>query len=96
MNRKVKISAVFPKHLFWDMNYENLDAQQDQDIIIPRALFMTNKNTFNKDIEKLEAIYSATEIIKNLKATKERISNEVCELVARRYSIPLFKRYSRP
>lgn len=76
------------------MNYENLDLQHDQDIIIPRALFMTNKNTFIEDIEKLENIYSSVDIIRNLKATKERISNEVCQMVADRYAIPTFRRYS--
>jgi hypothetical protein len=88
-----EISNIFPKHLFWDMNYYDLDLELDQDVIIPRALYMTNKSSFTNDIEKLEKIYTPAQIITNLKTTKELISNEVCELVALRYSIPLFQRF---
>lgn len=73
---------------------DELDAETDQDLIIPRALFITNENTFNEDIEKLELIYSGTEIISILQTTHERISNKVCEMVAHRYQIPVFHRYT--
>jgi hypothetical protein len=89
-----KISSVFPKHLFWDLDIERLDARRDKAIIIPRALFMSNAASFNSDIEKLENLYSSSDIISNLKSTKERISNKVCELVATRYHIPKFSRFS--
>lgn len=75
------------------MNYENLDTRRDKDIIIPRALYMTNQNSFNSDILKLENLYSPSQIIEQLKNTKELISNEVCEMVAKRYSIPVFHRF---
>ncbi|WP_106602223.1 DUF6922 domain-containing protein [Chitinophaga ginsengisoli] len=94
MNKSIKISSVFPKHLFWDVRMEQLDAEVDQDLIIPRALFMTDEQSFIHDIEKLELIYSNAEIIDTLKTTKERISNKVCEMVAHRYHIPVFRRYS--
>ena len=94
MNKHVNISSVFPKHLFWDVKMEHLDAQTDMDLIIPRALFATTPNTFNDDIRKLEDIYTQTEIATVLKTTKERISNEVCEMVAKRYSIPTFHRFT--
>ena len=93
MNKKPKISSVFPKYLFWDMDYTLLDADKDQDIIIPRALYMTNFSSFDSDIAKLETLYSSEQIITVLKATKERISNEVCEMVSKRYSIPVFHRF---
>lgn len=73
---------------------ELLDADADQDLIIPRALFMTNEKSFADDIQKLELIYSSSEIVGILKTTKERISNKVCEMVANRYHIPKFHRYS--
>lgn len=88
-----KISLLLPKHLFWDVNIEALDIERDKALIIPRALYMTDKATFNRDIEKLEAIYSSDQIIRYLKSTKEKISNDVCELVAKRYSIPVFYRF---
>ena len=94
MNKDIKISSVFPKHLFWDVKLEQLDAERDQDLIVPRALFMTDEQSFIQDIEKLELIYTNTEIIDTLKTTKERISNKVCEMVADRYHIPVFRRYS--
>ncbi|RPE09382.1 hypothetical protein EGT74_20525 [Chitinophaga lutea] len=94
MDKAVKISSVFPKHLFWDVKLEQLDADRDQDLIIPRALFMTSEISFQEDIEKLERIYSSAAIINTLKNTKERISNRVCEMVADRYHIPVFHRYS--
>ncbi len=55
---------------------------------------MSNEKTFNDDIARLEIIYTSDEIIWSLKSTKERISNRVCEMVARRYQVPLFHRYS--
>lgn len=94
MNQAVNISAIFPKHLFWDVRLELLDPDKDQSLIIPRALYMTNESTFNDDITKLETVYSREEIVENLKSTKERISNRVCEMVAKRYHIPLFYRYA--
>lgn len=93
MERSAKIASVFPKHLFWDIDMERLDAQRDKDIIIPRALFMSNADSFNTDIEKLENLYSPSDIVSNLKVTKERISNKVCELIANRYHIPAFSRF---
>lgn len=93
VNKAVKISSVFPKHLFWDVKLEELDTELDQDLIIPRALYMTDEMSFEDDIEKLERIYSSTEIIHILKITKARISNRVCEMVANRYHIPVFHRY---
>lgn len=64
------------------MKLEQLDAEKDQSLIIPRALYMTNEESFDADIKKLESIYSRDEILINFKKTKERISNRVCEMVA--------------
>ncbi len=77
------------------MDYESLDVEQDKDIIIPRALYMTNKSTFEQDIQKLEGIYAPAQIISQLQQTKELISNEVCKLVALRYAIPFFQRFAK-
>ena len=65
MNKAIKISSVFPKHLFWDVKLEQLDAERDQDLIVPRALFMTDEESSIQDIEKLELIYSNVEFSKN-------------------------------
>ncbi|MFC3858392.1 DUF6922 domain-containing protein [Chitinophaga sp. GCM10012297] len=94
MSKATNISLIFPKHLFWDVKIEQLEPERDQDLIIPRALYMTNEKSFEDDISRLEMFYSSDEIVRNLKSTKERISNRVCEMVAHRYHIPPFHRYS--
>jgi len=88
------IPSVFPKHLFWDQDYSQLDAERDRDIIIPRALFFTDNRSFSDDIAKLEKFYRPQQIVQELRNTKELISNEVCAMVAERYSVPLFRRFS--
>ena len=93
MKTIVNIATIFPKYLFWDMDYNKLDLKKDKDIIIPRALYATTPETFNDDIEKLESLYTHRQIIKVLKATKELITNEVCKLVALRYGIQQFLRF---
>jgi len=95
MAKKINIESVFPKYLFWDMDMKQLDWKQDEDVIIPRALYMTNSETFEKDIKKLENIYTSAQIVKQLKSTKELVSNEVCELVASRYGVPFFYRFGK-
>ncbi len=94
MSRKDNITTLLPKHLFWDMDYKKLDLERDKDIIIPRALFASTLDTFESDIKILEDIYSKNEILNTLKATKERISNTVCELVAKRYRTKKFARFA--
>nr|WP_233509648.1 hypothetical protein [Pedobacter chinensis] len=76
------------------MDMNKLDFKKDKDIIIPRALFATNSDTFDEDILRLEKIYDKLDIIKELKSTKEKISNQVCSMIAERYHIPSFSRYS--
>ncbi len=95
MNSKQSISEVFPKYLFWDMDYNALDVQKDKDIIIPRALFATTSDTFPSDISKLESLYKKEQIISVLKNTKERISNKICSMVAQRYHIAEFTRFAK-
>lgn len=96
MTKENKIATLFPKYLFWDVNIEKLDYLKDKDFIIPRALYLTNHSSFETDIKRLESIYSSTQIIKHLQLTKEKISNQVCEMVAKRYSVPIFRRYKMP
>ena len=95
MKIRQAISEIFPKHLFWDMDYDALDLQQDKDIIIPRALIASTPATFQSDITKLESFYDRDQIVSELKATKERISNRICSLVAERYNIPNFARFRK-
>jgi len=95
VKQSVDIATIFPKHLFWDMDHSKLNLSRDKDIIIPRALFATNEATFVADIIKLEQFYSKNIILKYLKTTKERISNEVCTMVAQRYNVPTFARFKQ-
>lgn len=93
MKATINIASYFPKHLFWDMDCSKLSIKRDKETIIPRALLATTEETFNTDILKLEEVYAPKEILKVLKNTKERISNKLCEMVAKRYDTAPFYRY---
>ncbi|TRX30446.1 hypothetical protein FNW52_20095 [Flavobacterium sp. ZT3R18] len=93
MKQKINIANIFPKHLFWDMDYSRLDLKRDKAIIIPRALYATTPDTFEADIQLLENLYSPEDIVKYLKETKENISNKVCLSVAKRYNVAPFQRF---
>lgn len=77
------------------MDHSKLHLSRDKDIIIPRALFATTPEKFEADILKLEQFYSKNTILKYLKTTKERISNKVCAMVAKRYNVPIFARFKQ-
>ena len=94
MKNKNTILSFLPTHLFWDIDVDKLSIKRDKDIIIPRMLFSTTKESFESEISILEKIYSKDDIIESLMQTKERISNEVCSLVADKYAIKPFKRYA--
>ncbi len=93
MKNQANITNMFPKHLFWDMDYSKLSISEDNDIIIPRALYATTEITFSKDIQKLEKLYTTETILNILRNTRERISNSVCELIAKRYNVEPFYRF---
>jgi len=77
------------------MDHSKLNLTRDAAIIIPRALYATNEETFATDISILEQFYSKNTILKYLKTTKERISNEVCAMVAKRYNVHPFARFKQ-
>ncbi|MEN2436475.1 hypothetical protein AAH994_13745 [Weeksellaceae bacterium A-14] len=95
MKQKVNIASVFPKYLFWDMDYNTLNPEKDKDIIIPRAMYATTADSFEEDILRLELIYSKKDILNYLINTKELISNEVCTLVSKRYQTVSFARFRK-
>lgn len=98
MPRKIvsgRVDNILPKHLFWDMDFATLDSKHDRDIIIPRALYATTAETFDRDISVLESIYPKIEIYRELGKTKERVSDKVCKWVARRYKRKTISRFSR-
>lgn len=95
VKQNVNIQSIFPKYLFWDMDYNQLNLETDKDIIIPRAMYATTADSFEQDIYRLERIYSKKDILNYLKNTKELISNEVCALVSRRYNITPFSRFKK-
>jgi hypothetical protein len=95
MKTPVNIAKIFPKYLFWDMDHSKLNVKDDKDIIIPRALYATTPETFEDDISKLEKLYTARQIVKELRSTKEKISNRVCLMVAHHYHVKEFLRFSR-
>jgi hypothetical protein len=75
------------------MDHSKLSLKKDKETIIPRALLATTKETFNTDILNLEKVYSEEVILSTLQKTKQRISNNVCAMVAKRYNVAIFYRY---
>jgi len=90
----ILVSEIFPEYLFWEYKIELLDFTANIDLIIPRALYFTTMESFETDIKKLEQIYSKNEILNCIQNTKEMISNEVCEFVAKRYNSPVQYRFT--
>ncbi len=95
MKTKVNMANVVSSKVFWDMDINKLSVEEDKEVIIPRMLLATNEKTFRKDIASVEKVYTANEIYSVLKNTKERISNQVCQMVAARYNKPTFLRYNK-
>ena len=93
MELNYNIINTLPKESFWDMDINKLSTKKDKDIIIPRSVLSTTKDTFIEDILVLENIYTSEEIYNTLKNTKERISNNVCRMVSEHYNMPPFLRY---
>ena len=75
------------------MDINSLSIEQDKEFIIPRVLMIADNDNFDLNIQLLERLYNSEEIYTALKRTKERISNDVCRMVAERYDKPTFLRY---
>ena len=94
-NKKIiLVSDIFPDHLFWEYKINMLDFKRDKNLIIARALYFSSIKTFSKDIKKIESIYTKKEIAQCIKTTKELISNEVCDLISKRYNTSVKQRFS--
>lgn len=96
VKKNVNIEEILPRESFWDIRVDQLNADRDRALIVPRALYFTTPQTFDRDIKRLEKIYNKTEILKELKSTKEPLSNKLLALVASRYHVPVFKRFTTP
>ena len=96
VSKNANILEILPRESFWDMKFDQLKADRDRSLIVPRALYFTTPQTFDRDIERLEKIYNKTEILKELKSTKEPLSNKLLALVASRYHVPVFNRFTNP
>lgn len=77
------------------MDYTKLNLNKDKDIIISRAMYATTADSFYKDIQRLEKLYSKDDILFHLKNTKELISNQVCLMVSKRYKSASFMRFKK-
>ncbi len=96
VKKSANIAEILPRESFWDIKFDQLNADRDRSLIVPRALYFTTPQTFDRDIEQLEKIYNKTEILKELKSTKEPLSNQLLALVASRYHVPVFHRFIHP
>jgi len=85
LKQNISLSSVLPKYLFWEYDISKLTFRENYDIIIPRALYMTDEKSFDKDILIIEKIYPKEIIAEVLQRTTENISDTVCRLVSKRY-----------
>ena len=86
-------SKILPKYGFWDADLSKPDVDRDLGLIIPRTLFATDEHNFETHIQILESLYAEETILITLQNTRKLISNKVCELVAKKYQVPIFYRY---
>lgn len=93
MSKQVNILEIAPKVAFWDVDIDSLDIDKDRAFIIPRTLSVTQIEVFTEAISKLESVYSPSDILNELHKTLEPVSNEMCDLVAKRYDTSSFKRF---
>ncbi len=93
MESKLDLTTICPMHCFWDIDMNKLDIIKDKFFLIPRALHFTKEDTFEKDIIVLEQFYTQEDIVRSLKSTTEKISNNICWMVAARYNIEKFSRW---
>jgi len=80
-----KLSELFRKGMFWDVDMDKLDVKRDYDFIIPRVL-----NRFMDQVEfleNLEKIYPKDMIIYYAKISSEIRGNEKIEILAKRYKL---------
>lgn len=80
-----KLSELFRKGMFWDVDMDKLDVKRDYEFIIPRVL-----NRFMDQIEyleNLEKIYPKDMIIYYAKNSSEIRGNEKIEILANRYEL---------
>ena len=73
------------------MDYSKLNIDEDKDIIIPRALYATIPETFEKDMQILESLYTREDLVECLKNTKELITKGCDELTEQIRNSPLFQ-----
>ena len=93
--------ALELKELFQWKKAEEADAEKVKDELaeVVWSACLADRRKIPVDIskivldKKLEKIYSRTEIVEELKFTKERISNKVCSMDSERYHVPAFARF---
>jgi hypothetical protein len=77
------ISSIFPKHLFWDVDMDNVFLDEDADFIIGRVL---SKSSKSEDLSLLESIYEKGEI-KFYAIQHDIFGNERIEFLCKRYDL---------
>lgn len=84
---KPKLSEIFPKQIFWDVDLDNfsLNNWEDRSFIIQRVLKMSFLQ--NDLLVKLENLFSIEEIKYYAKGSNEIMGNERIEKLCNRYNM---------
>ncbi|WP_373283991.1 DUF6922 domain-containing protein [Psychroflexus planctonicus] len=95
MNLTKNILRNIPNYYFWDLDVSKLDIQKDCHVIISRILMFSDYSNYNKNILFLEDLYCKETIQRVLSNTFERIPDDICQLLAKRYHIRVKSKFNK-
>jgi hypothetical protein len=80
-----RLSSIFPKVMFWDVDMDTLSIVYDDDFIIQRVLSRTVRDI--NDLHKLENLYSINKIKYYALNSNEIRGNELISFIAEHYDL---------
>ena len=81
----MKLSDLFYKSSFWDVDMDRLDIEKDADFIIPRVLEMNMGR--EKYFQNLEKLYPIDQIKHYALQSREIWGNENIDAISKRYGL---------
>lgn len=95
MKKTVNILEKIPNYVFWDLDVTKLNIQKDSDVVISRILMFSDFSNYSDNILFLESLYTEETIKSVIIASTERISDEICSLISKRYNLPIKSKFNK-
>ncbi|WP_394799684.1 DUF6922 domain-containing protein [Flavobacterium amniphilum] len=95
MKKTVNILEKIPNYVFWDLDMNKLNIQEDYDVIISRILMFSDLSNITENLLFLENIYTKEIIKKVAISSTERISDEICSVTSKRYNISIKSKFNK-